>query len=293
MAVAQVRSFRLASDRMGLSQPALSQSIAQLEAFLGVSLFIRNTRSVHLTAEGVTLWNTLSAMLPTLQNSIDNIRAGKNASPRLRLGFLASAAVKYLSEVLLKFRESFPHVDIVVRDDTAAGLYDAIHQGDLDLAVSSFLPNQHGDVNFELLVADPFMAVVRRDNPLATQKTVTWSELSAYDFIGANPDSGTRFATDSAMRTLEKPARIVMAFNHFLAVSGMVEARMGVSALPRMNCPQPDHPTLCAIELIEPVITRDVGILTSKLDGRISDYVLNFRNDLLCIAKGRDTSTFG
>lgn len=48
MAVAQARSFRVASERMGLSQPALSQNIALLESSLGVTLFTRSTRSVRL-----------------------------------------------------------------------------------------------------------------------------------------------------------------------------------------------------------------------------------------------------
>lgn len=282
MAVAEARSFRMAADRMGMSQPALSQNIALLEAHLGTPLFIRNTRSVRLTAEGAELRRHLGTALPALHEAIDRTRHfGEEPRVKLKLGFLASAVVKYLPEALIRFREEFPEVEVSVRDDSADGLFETVHRGEIDLAVSSFLPHKTKDVNFEQIMCDPFMAVIRRDHPLASRSQVTWAELLQYDFIGANVGSGTRFAIDAAMRARDLPVRTVMDFNHFLAVAGMVEARMGVSALPLMVCPAPDHPVLCHIELVDPVVTRNLGILTRTSDGGISRHVRHFRDSIL------------
>ncbi len=279
LAVAEARSFRLAADRLGMSQPALSQNIAQLEAHLDTKLFERSTRSVRLTAEAAELQSHLSLLMPALRDALDRTRNfGKDRTVTLRLGFLASAAVKYLPTALRNFREEFPEVAVHARDDTAEGLFASIHEGTLDLAVSSFLPHKNKEVDFELFRADPFMAVLRRDHPLAGLDEITWAELLQYDFIGANSGSGTRFVTDAAMQSINMPSRTVMDFNHFLAVAGMIEAGMGVSALPHVNCPAPDHPVLCTVRLVNPLVTRDLGVLTRSADGAGSRFIRRFRD---------------
>lgn len=281
MAVADARSFRIAAGRIGMSQPALSQNIALLEAHVGSQLFVRSTRAVRLTAEGAELHRHLVTVLPALREAIERTRHfGEEPNVRLRLGFLASAVVSYLPEALAHFRETFPEVEVAIKDDGADGLFEAVHRGDLDLAVSSFLPHDGKDVTFEEIVRDPFRAVVRRDHPLAQKAQVTWADLAQYDFIGANPGSGTRFAIDAALRARHTAVRTVMDFNHFLAVAGMVEARMGISALPSMNCPAADHPILCSVELVDPIVTRNLGVLTSRRDGGISRYISRFRDSI-------------
>lgn len=282
LAVAQAKSFRLAADRLGMSQPALSQNIAQLETHLATKLFERSTRSVRLTAEAAELQNRLEKLVPALRDALDRTRDfGKGKDVTLRLGFLASTAVKYLPSALMQFREEFPEVAVHARDDTAEGLFASVHDGTLDLAVSSFLPHKNKDVDFHLVRADPFMAVLRRDHPMATRDEITWSELLEYDFIGANSGSGTRFATDAAMLSVNHPARTVMDFNHFLAVAGMIEAGFGVSALPTVNCPAPDHPVLCTVRLVDPLVTRDLGVLTRSVDGAGTRYIRRFRDCIL------------
>lgn len=282
LAVAEARSFRLAADRLGMSQPALSQNIAQLETHLDTKLFERSTRSVRLTAEAAELQSHLSRLLPALRDALDRTRSfGMDREVTLRLGFLASAAAKYLPTALHQFRAEFPEVSVHARDDTAEGLFASVHEGTLDLAVSSFLPHKNKDVDFELFRADPFMAVLRRDHPLADRDELSWSELLRYDFIGANSGSGTRFATDAAMQSINHPARTVMDFNHFLAVSSMIEAGMGVSALPMVNCPSPDHPVLCTVRLVDPLVTRDLGVLTRSIDGAGSRQVRRFRGCIM------------
>jgi DNA-binding transcriptional LysR family regulator len=285
MAVAQARSFRVASERMGLSQPALSQNIALLESSLGVTLFTRSTRSVRLTADGAGLQERLAPLLPALRDAIELTRRRADSNKTLQIGILASAAVKYLPEALVRFRENHPDVAVTVRDGSADQLFELVHQGKLDIAVSSFLPHDDKDVHFKKIIADPFRAVFRRDHPLAEREVVSWSELLQYDFIGANAGSGTRYAIDETLKSLGLPFRTVMEFGHYSAVAGMVEAEMGVSALPRMNCPPTDDPLLCSAELVDPVVFRDLGILTNSRDGGITHYAKIFHDEVEHAAK--------
>ncbi|WP_108261908.1 LysR family transcriptional regulator [Mangrovicoccus ximenensis] len=286
LAVAEARSFRLAADRLGMSQPALSQNVAQLEAHLGMALFLRSTRSVRLTAEGAELRSHLSGLLPALREALDRTRNfGTDPGVPLRLGFLASAAARYLPHALGRFRAEFPDVAVHARDDTAEGLFAAVDRGELDLAVSSYLPHKDLAVEFTQFRADPFMAVLRRDHPLASRERITWAELLDYDFIGANAGSGTRFITDEAMRAINRPARTVMDFNHFTAVAAMVSAGMGVSALSALTCPPADDPLLCAVPLCDPAVTRNLGIITSNREGTASRHASRFQEHVIEAAR--------
>ncbi len=59
---------------------------------------------------------------------------------------------------------------------------------------------------------------------------------------------------------------------------------MGVSALPTVNCPPPDHPVLCTVRLVDPVVTRDLGVLTRALDGSRSRFIQSFRDCIVAAA---------
>lgn len=286
VAVAELRSFRLASERMGLSQPALSQNITALEAHLNCALFARTTRSVVLTAEGAALHGRLATLLPALRGAIDHARqVGGQAQPSLSMGFLASAALLFLPLMLEQFRRDFPDVRVSVRDGSADGLFDQVEAGSLDLAVTSFLPYHDRNVLFEPILADPFKAVLRRDHRLANRSQLTWEDLMDDDFIGANVGSGTRHAIDTALQSRPRQLRTVMDFGHHIAVIGMVEAGQGLTALPSINVPPADHKLLCSIPLVEPIVTRDLGIVTSKADGGLSRYALQFRDRLVLTAR--------
>lgn len=130
-AVAEVRSFRAAADRLGVTRSAVSQTIAKLEEGLGIALLQRTTRSVNLTEAGERL---LAGVAPALADVNAAIEATSELfdHPRgeLRIA-VSSIAESFLSGPLLaSFAEAYPdvHLDILVTDeelDIVAQGYDA------------------------------------------------------------------------------------------------------------------------------------------------------------------------
>ena len=130
-AVAELRSFRAAADRLGVTRSAVSQSIRRLEARLGVALLRRTTRSVSLTEAGEDLYASVAPAMAEMQTALDAAR-DRAARPRGQLRIaVSSIAETFLSGALLaSFASAHPEIrlDIVVTDeefDIVAEGYDA------------------------------------------------------------------------------------------------------------------------------------------------------------------------
>src|SRR3954471_6444987 len=121
VAVADSGTFTGAAARLGLSQPAVSRSLARFEATLGVELVRRTTRSLVLTDAGRACYTRAVEVLRGVDALVDATR-GK-VGP-LRVGYSWAALGPYTSDVLRTWREEQPDVPLVLHrvDDRSAGL---------------------------------------------------------------------------------------------------------------------------------------------------------------------------
>ncbi len=120
LAVAETRSFRAASERLGVTRPAISQALRRLENALGVALVHRTTRSVALTEAGALFYSEVAPAMTEIAAAIGRA-ADRDAAPSglLRLA-VSSIADDFLSGPLLSgFVEAYPgvRIDVVVTDD--------------------------------------------------------------------------------------------------------------------------------------------------------------------------------
>jgi DNA-binding transcriptional LysR family regulator len=137
VAVAEEMHFGRAAVRLNMTQPPLSQSIQQLESALGdIPLFQRTSRSVALTAAGIALLPEArrilqqTAALPELMR-----RTTSGASGRLSLAFVSTADYSVLPPFLREFRESYPAVEIDLREATTDVQIDDLLQSRIDVGL--------------------------------------------------------------------------------------------------------------------------------------------------------------
>jgi DNA-binding transcriptional LysR family regulator len=259
--VARLGSFARAAEALGTSQPALSQSIAQMEAMLGLRLFQRTTRTVRLTAEGQFLLPRAERIAAEVEETVSALRDHAHLRrSRISIGTLPSFATGIMPAVLQLYREQHSPSQLVVTDGTSDALYAGIESGALDVAIGSRLPG-HPDVAFRPILRERFALVLRHEHPLAAQARVAWREALSQDFIAFPPGSGGRMAMQDALERAGLTLDPVMTFAQSTTVLGMVEAGMGVTAIPALGCPARDHKSLCSRDLVEPVVDRELGIL--------------------------------
>ena len=263
-AVAEIGNFRKAAEAVHISQPAFSRRIDKLERALGVRLLERSTRRVNLTAVGRDFARTVQQLLDDLDGALLGIR-GVSAT---RMGEVTIACVPstvyyYLSQSIRRYHESYPKIRIKLIDASANDVLAAVARGEADFGLN-FIGSQEPDIEFKPLLEERFVAACRRDHPLAKRRKVSWAELAAFDNISVAKTSGNRLLLDQALSGVAGRPQAIYEAQHVTTMLGLVEAGLGVAAVPSLAMPGADHPLLASVALVDPIVTRKVGLIRRK-----------------------------
>ena len=263
-AVAELSSFRKAAEAVHLSQPAFSRRIDKLEQALGVRLLERTTRRVTLTAVGREFERKVRELLDELDATLLGIRGGVGTrTGEVTVACVPSTVYYYLSQVIRRYHERSPKVRVKVLDASANEVLAAVARSEADFGLN-FIGAQEGDLEFKPLVEERFVAACRRDHPVAKLRRVTWAQLGGHDYISVGRTSGNRVLLDQALAGVPGRPQAIYEAQHVTTTLGLVEAGLGVAAVPSMAMPPSDHPLLVSVPLVDPVITRKVGLIRRR-----------------------------
>lgn len=263
-AVAEMGNFRKAAEAVHISQSAFSRRIDKLEKALGVRLLERTTRRVNFTAVGRDFACTVQQVL----NELDGALLGIRGIATTRMGEVTIACVPstvyyFLSQSIRRYHEIYPKIRVKVLDASANEALAAVLRGEADFGMN-FIGSQEPDVDFQPLLAERFVAACRRDHPLARKRKVSWTELAQFDNIAVAKSSGNRLLLDQALSSVTGRPQAIYEAQHVTTMLGMVEAGLGVAAVPSLAMPAADHPFLVSVPLVGPVVTRKIGLIRRK-----------------------------
>ncbi|MBC5763921.1 LysR family transcriptional regulator [Ramlibacter albus] len=262
--VAELANFRRAADAVHLSQPAFSRRIDKLEEALGVRLLERTTRRVTLTAVGRDFERKVRELLDELDHTLLGIKgAAATRMSEVTVACVPSTVNYYLSRVLHDFHERSPNVRVKLLDAGANEVLATVARGEADFGLN-FMGVQEAELEFTAIAEERFVAACRRDHPVARMKRVSWEALQAHDFISVSRSSGNRLLLDQALASVKKRPVAAYETQHVTTALGLVEAGLGVAAVPAMAMPAADHPLLVSVPLVDPVVTRKMGLIRRR-----------------------------
>jgi DNA-binding transcriptional LysR family regulator len=178
-AITRLGSFRRAAEELHISQPALSETVRNLERELGVPL-LRRTRS------GATVSDAGRELLPYIVSAIEAVdllrRAADgqhSASRMVRVGTVNAATVPLVAPTIRAFRETHPSTQVEVIGAQQAQIHSAILEGSFDLGLVNYLDGDDRPPEFETteLLRGRAVVCMRTDSPLALRSTVSVAEL--------------------------------------------------------------------------------------------------------------------
>lgn len=178
-------SLTAAAATLGLTQPALSASIASLERETGVPLLERHRHGVHATPYAEMLLDhgrRIQAELQAAWSGLDRLRRADAAS--LRIGCGPSEASRLLPQALLLLRQAQPQLRVFVEYGLNEKLMPMVRLGEIDCALSS-VPRSaaHAELRHEPLHVDQAVIVARVDHPLAARRNPSPADLSSYPWV--------------------------------------------------------------------------------------------------------------
>ncbi|MYT72146.1 MULTISPECIES: LysR family transcriptional regulator [unclassified Streptomyces] len=184
LAVADEANVTRAAARLGITQPAVSRTLAALETALGVRLVDRSTHHLELTAEGRAFRARAVVAVAAFEDAVAGARGARRP---LRLGHAWSAAGAYTTPLLRRWRQEHPDVplELLRIDDRTAGLAGSR----VDVALLRG-PVDSAELVTTLLHREARVAALPSDSPLARRATLVLADL-ADQVIALNTVSGT------------------------------------------------------------------------------------------------------
>ncbi|CAG9164450.1 LysR family transcriptional regulator [Cupriavidus pampae] len=264
VAVAELSSFRAAAAELHLSQPALSRRIEKLEDALGVRLFDRTTRSVEMTAVGREFSRKARELLNGLEESLLGIRdVATRITGEVTVACVPSAVRYFLPSVLRQYHARYPRIVVRLIDEGANEVLNMVVRNEADFGLN-YIGTQEPDVEFEPVLKEPFVVACPPDHPLARKRKVTWAELGQHDYMTVGKASGNRLLLDLALTDVPVRPQWYCEVRHVSTLVSLVEAGLGVAAVPRLAMPPGKHPNLKSVPLVEPTVTRTVGLIRRR-----------------------------
>ena len=284
VAAAGSESFSAAAHRLGISQPSLSESIRRIEEELGERLFERTTRSVKLTPAGSHAAAIAREIVRDFKRALERLASGTDdRQGRITIAALPSVACAVLPTVLEDFRRSHPGIGVALHDVQHERALALVTEGVADLAVT-LKPAAQADLAFEEIASDVAHLVCRNDDPLARRKAVRWRDLVNLPFISFTRISSVRRVTDAAFVHAEVAIEPRYQVEQIPSAIALVEAGLGVTALPALALWMLKGRDLAARPLIEPRLRRNIGFATlrgRKLPSFADVFMRSIRTSLL------------
>ena len=269
--VATLRSFSQAAKVRGVSQPAVSHSIQQLEDYFGVQLFDRSTRPLELTPAGRTYLEGCCPLLDGFRALEDHVRSATGRlTGTVKVEAIYSTGLMEMSSLADRFEEDYPEAHIDLRYAHPDVVTARVEAGECDLGITSF-PELATRLEHIPWKSQVMAAFVPSGHEWATevrsgQRTgVSLTEMAGRPFVGLTPDLATRRQIDAALRDAGGEARVVRQFDNIDTVLRAVGEGAGITIVPSQTGRQAvESGEVVEIPIDGSPLKRSLGIVMKK-----------------------------
>jgi DNA-binding transcriptional LysR family regulator len=199
--VVERRSFSQAAERMGVTQPAVSQQIRALEERVGRKLIDRSGRRVEPTEAGERLYRSAQRLLAAEQQLLEELDASSDTTVRgrLELGASTGPGGTLVPPILCEFAEQEPEVSVALSIFDTQTVVEMVAERELELGIVG-AGRKHRSVVFEPVLRDEVVLVCPPKHPFAG-KTISVDELRREPLILMQEGAGVRQVVEDELRS--------------------------------------------------------------------------------------------
>lgn len=279
--VAEHGSFSAAAEHLGLTQPAVSLQVRQLERKLNTTLIERVGRKMRPTAAGVELLGHAEIIEAVVSAAIGAVtRHASGTIGRVRLGTGATACIFLLPPLLGELRRKFPQLDITVITGTTDDIVRALEQNTIDVGLVT-LPATSRALELTPVLEEEYFAVAPR--AVALPKPVSAASLRKLPLLLFEPNGSTRLIIDRWFAAADIVPRPLMSLGNVEAIKAMVIAGVGCSVLPGLAVEGGRHPDM-VVRPLSPRLYRTLAVAIRK-DKRLTRALKVTVDALLAVSK--------
>jgi len=233
LAVAHAQSFSRAAERIHLSQPTLSEHTRDLEEELGVSLFVRHSRSVSLTEAGRVFEDYATRVVATLaagRQALAELNGLKRGS--LVIGASTTPGTYVLPTLIARFRKQYPGITVALRIGNSRHVEERVRDGEVELGVIGGHMLGPSERCVAAGIVDELRLIVPPDHP-EPGPTMSRARLAREPLLIREEGSATRQVTERVLRQAGVVVRPAMELDHTETIKRAVMAGLGVAFVSR------------------------------------------------------------
>ena len=268
IAVADLGQISGAASLVGMTQPAASRMLTELERTIGTPLYQRHPRGVALTAAGTLLARRARSALQHLDTAFDEMDSLATGTGGLvTIGTVTGPGVELILPLIRDLRVTYPEIAFDVLVDTSDVLADALMAGRIDFYLGRMLANVSArDVTATIVGAEPVALIVRKDHPLLRRADLTLEDTLAFDWVMQAAGGLMRQAVDAYLLQagLPPPQRV-------LTTSSLV---LTLGILSDTNVVAPVARSVAEVLVAPSRMNSDIRILPVAPDMAVSPYAL-------------------
>jgi LysR family transcriptional regulator, regulator of abg operon len=276
VAAVEEGSLRAAARRLGVSQPALTKMLRELERELSTTLLLRSTTGVLATAQGMVLYERALAADRELSHAVDQIRQlGGRMTGALTIGAVPLAVMLLIPETLRTFGQEFPDIQLRISEELYIAQLTRLRKGEVDIALGP-LPDHlpPGEFSAESLMPIAMVIVVRKGNPLSKARRLADLADAPWVYTGATPDAG--YAKTLYESHGLKPPRAGALVNSTLGLVSIIAGGNCVGLLPLQIAKHPFAAQyLDVVPVVEGPLNLTLGAL-ARTDAALKPSVRHF-----------------
>jgi DNA-binding transcriptional LysR family regulator len=251
-------SFTAAANVLGISQPAVSLQIRQLETSLQTRLIERTGRGIRPTPAGLTLLEHCAEIEKAVNTAVESVAMHQqHISGTVTLGTGATVCIHLLPPVLLALRQAWPALNVGVRTGNTQDIVRAVEENRIDLGLVT-LPAPGKNIDVTPILKEEFV-VIGGEGLANNAQPFTPARCAQMPLIVFESGSGVRQLIDNWFLSAGIQVASVMELGSVEAIKRMVRAGLGYSIVPRMAVDQPQEREGLDICSLEPGLHRTLG----------------------------------
>lgn len=225
--------FRKASERLFLSQPALSKKIQRLEEKLKGALFVRSRRRVALTDAGKSFLPKAAKLLQDAEDAVRETQAAiQGRAGSLRIGFGIASVSEIIPRTILRFRRLYPEVELQMREMPSPAQVSSLIEHRLDAGILRMPVTNRRLISIPLF-SEHLVLAAPADAPYRPKEGINKFRNSGFIFVSPSVSKLFHDRVLSLCLRAGFTPRVVQEANEILTILHLVRAGVGISLVPR------------------------------------------------------------
>lgn len=240
-AIMDTGTVTAASERLFVSQPAISQTLQTFEDSLGFKLFERVKGRLLPTTEANLLLEEVNRVykgMDYLDEYVDGLK--QYQSRLLEVGVYPALIGKRLSQCFAKFIDNHPNVTVTIRDFTSVQVLKYTRSQQIDLGLSA-IPTDDPAVNCSLLISNPMSCIVPKSHPLSKKDIIHADDLDNQDFISFSNLDNTKSVINNFLEENNVKPKTIMQASLASSVCHLVAEGLGIALIDNSSATEYMH----------------------------------------------------